>query len=125
MTPSSCSFLMMPRLKTKMNTKFPCPTFRLLVIQFSCSQVSLWWDIFVKKCLNIPSLILPNPNTGITVTGHAVLDVEGSEAVLTVDPSDEPYGLLTIASSSLRVNTEEQDQTINIYVTREFGALGL
>uniref|UniRef100_A0A3Q3W600 Adhesion G-protein coupled receptor V1 n=1 Tax=Mola mola TaxID=94237 RepID=A0A3Q3W600_MOLML len=61
---------------------------------------------------------------GITVTGHAVLDVEGSEAVLTVDPSDEPYGLLTIASSSLRVNTEEQDQTINIYVTREFGALG-
>lgn len=59
------------------------------------------------------------------VTGHAALDVQGSEAVLTVDTSDEPYGLLTIAPSSLRVTTEERDQTINIYVNREFGASGL
>lgn len=58
------------------------------------------------------------------VTGHAALDVQGSEAVLTVDTSDEPYGLLTIASSSLRVTTEERDRTINIYVNREFGASG-
>lgn len=80
---------------------------------------------FCEEMSHIPSLILPNPNTGIALTGHAVLDREGREAVLTVDPSDEPYGLLTIASSSMRVNTEEQDQTIHIYVTREFGALGL
>lgn len=59
------------------------------------------------------------------MTGHAALDVQGSEAVLTVDTSDEPYGLLTIAPSSLRVTTEEQDQTVNIYVNREFGASGL
>lgn len=58
------------------------------------------------------------------MTGHAALDVQGSEAVLTVDTSDEPYGLLTIASSSLRVTTEERDRTINIYVNREFGASG-
>ncbi|XP_077943744.1 adhesion G-protein coupled receptor V1 [Gasterosteus aculeatus] len=61
---------------------------------------------------------------GVVVTGHAALDVQGSEAVLTVDTSDEPYGLLTIAPSSLRVTTEERDQTINIYVNREFGASG-
>lgn len=59
------------------------------------------------------------------MTGHASLDVQGSEAVLTVDISDEPYGLLTIAPSSQRVATEERDRTINIYVNREFGASGL
>lgn len=58
------------------------------------------------------------------MTGHAALDVQGSEAVLSVDTSDEPYGLLTIAPSSLRVTTEERDRTINIYVNREFGASG-
>ncbi|KAM7391822.1 hypothetical protein PAMP_022479 [Pampus punctatissimus] len=61
---------------------------------------------------------------GVAVTGHAALDVQGSEAVLTVDTSDVPYGMLTIAPSSLRVTTEERDQTINIYINREFGASG-
>ncbi|XP_040899032.1 adhesion G-protein coupled receptor V1 [Toxotes jaculatrix] len=61
---------------------------------------------------------------GVVATGHAALDVQGSEAVLTVDTSDVPYGLLTIAPSSLRVTTEERDRTINIYVNREFGASG-
>ena len=58
------------------------------------------------------------------MTGHAALDVQGRQAVVTVDTSDEPYGLLTIAPSSVRVTTEERDQTINIYVNREFGASG-
>ncbi|XP_014844179.1 PREDICTED: G-protein coupled receptor 98 isoform X1 [Poecilia mexicana] len=61
---------------------------------------------------------------GVVLTGHAALDVQGSEAVLTVDTSDQPYGLLTIAPSSLRVSTEERDQIINIYVNREFGTSG-
>lgn len=64
-------------------------------------------------------------HTGVTPSGHAALDLQNSEAVLTVDTSDEPYGLLTIAASSLTVTTEERDQTINIYVNREFGASGL
>lgn len=42
-----------------------------------------------------------------------------------MDTSDEPYGLLSIAPSSLMVTTEERHQTINIYVNREFGASGL
>ena len=58
------------------------------------------------------------------MTGHAALDAQGSEAVLTVDTSDEPYGLLSIAPSSVKVTTEEKDRIINIYVNREFGASG-
>lgn len=53
------------------------------------------------------------------------MDLQNRQSVLTVDTSDEPYGLLTIAASSLMVTTEELDQTINIYVNREFGASGL
>ncbi|XP_054629148.1 adhesion G-protein coupled receptor V1 isoform X2 [Dunckerocampus dactyliophorus] len=61
---------------------------------------------------------------GLAVTGHATLDIQGSEAALTVDTSDEPYGLLTIAPSSLKVTTEERDHTINIYINRELGGSG-
>lgn len=58
------------------------------------------------------------------MTGHAALDAQGSEAVITVDTSDKPYGLLTIAPTSLRVTTEEREQIIKIYINREFGASG-
>uniref|UniRef100_UPI003AAD5B8E adhesion G-protein coupled receptor V1 n=1 Tax=Centroberyx gerrardi TaxID=166262 RepID=UPI003AAD5B8E len=61
---------------------------------------------------------------GVLVTGHAALDAQGSEAVITVETSDEPYGMLSIAPSSVRVTTEERDRTVNIYVNREFGASG-
>uniref|UniRef100_A0A665TER5 Adhesion G-protein coupled receptor V1 n=1 Tax=Echeneis naucrates TaxID=173247 RepID=A0A665TER5_ECHNA len=61
---------------------------------------------------------------GVEATGHAALDVQGMEAVLTVDTSDIPHGLLTIAPSSLRVTTEEGDRTMHIFVNREFGASG-
>ncbi|XP_034025926.1 adhesion G-protein coupled receptor V1 isoform X1 [Thalassophryne amazonica] len=61
---------------------------------------------------------------GVAVTGHASLDVQGREAVLTVDTSDEPYGMLTIAPSSLKVTVEERAQIISIYINREFGSSG-
>ncbi|XP_029685938.1 LOW QUALITY PROTEIN: adhesion G-protein coupled receptor V1 [Takifugu rubripes] len=61
---------------------------------------------------------------GVASSGHATLDPQHRQAVLTVDTSDEPYGLLSIAPSSLMVTTEERHQTINIYVNREFGASG-
>lgn len=62
--------------------------------------------------------------TGVTTSGHAALDSQNRRSVLTVDTSDEPYGLLAIAASSLTVTAEERDQTVNIYVNREFGASG-
>ncbi|KAJ0067530.1 hypothetical protein NL108_008007, partial [Boleophthalmus pectinirostris] len=61
---------------------------------------------------------------GIGVTGHAALDVEGRQSLITVDTSDEPFGMLIIAPSSLMVTTEELDKIINIYINREFGASG-
>ncbi|KAF7670351.1 hypothetical protein LDENG_00010120 [Lucifuga dentata] len=61
---------------------------------------------------------------GVLVTGHAALDIQGREAVVRVETSDEPYGMLSIAPSSLRVTTEERDRTINIFVNREFGSSG-
>lgn len=70
-------------------------------------------------------IILSDLHPGVAVTGHAALDVQGSEAVVTVDISDQPYGLLTIAPSSVRVTTEEHAQIIYIYINREFGTSGL
>lgn len=67
----------------------------------------------------------PDSRPGVASSGHAALDLQHRQAVLTVDTSDEPYGLLTIAPSSLMVTTEERQQTINIYVNREFGVSGL
>ncbi|XP_056157733.1 adhesion G-protein coupled receptor V1 isoform X2 [Lampris incognitus] len=70
-------------------------------------------------------VVLSNLRTfGVLVTGHAALDIQGSKAVVTVETSDEPYGMLSIASSSLRVTTEEGERTVNIYINREFGASG-
>ncbi|XP_061584932.1 adhesion G-protein coupled receptor V1 [Cololabis saira] len=71
-------------------------------------------------------VLLSNIKTfGVVVTGHAALDLQDSEAVLTVDTSDEPYGLLSVAPSSLKVTTEERNQVINIYINREFGSSGM
>ncbi|XP_035235780.1 adhesion G-protein coupled receptor V1 isoform X2 [Anguilla anguilla] len=62
---------------------------------------------------------------GVIVTGMAALDIQGREAVVTVEASDEPFGLLSIPPSSLRVFTEERNVTLTIFVNREFGASGV
>ncbi|KAM6965415.1 adhesion G-protein coupled receptor V1 [Aplochiton taeniatus] len=61
---------------------------------------------------------------GVLATGHAALDAQSREAVVTVETSDKPYGMLSIAPSSLRVTTEEGDRTVNVYINREFGTSG-
>ena len=58
------------------------------------------------------------------MTGQATLDDQGTEAVVTIETSDEPFGMLTIAASSLHMRVEERDQTVNVYVQREFGTSG-
>ncbi len=62
--------------------------------------------------------------SGVTQTGMAALRAQGREAVVSVEASDEPFGLLSIAPSSLKVTTDEKDTTIRIYINREFGASG-
>ncbi|XP_037536594.1 adhesion G-protein coupled receptor V1 [Nematolebias whitei] len=69
-------------------------------------------------------VLLSNIQTfGVGETGRAALI--NIDAVLTVDTSDQPYSLLTIAPSSLRVTTEERDHVINIYINRGVGASGV
>ncbi|KAK9974393.1 hypothetical protein ABG768_022494 [Culter alburnus] len=70
-------------------------------------------------------VILSNIQTkGVTKTGMAALSAQGREAVVSVEASDEPFGLLSIAPSSLKITTDEKDTTIRIYINREFGASG-
>nr|Q6JAN0.1 RecName: Full=Adhesion G-protein coupled receptor V1; AltName: Full=G-protein coupled receptor 98; AltName: Full=Monogenic audiogenic seizure susceptibility protein 1 homolog; AltName: Full=Very large G-protein coupled receptor 1; Flags: Precursor [Danio rerio]AAT07468.1 very large G-protein coupled receptor-1 [Danio rerio] len=70
-------------------------------------------------------VILSNiQTTGVTKTGIAALSAQGREAVVSVEASDEPFGLLSIAPSSLQVTTDEKNTTIRIYINREFGASG-
>ncbi|XP_059909463.1 adhesion G-protein coupled receptor V1 [Gadus macrocephalus] len=70
-------------------------------------------------------VVLSNIRTfGVPVTGQATLDDQGTEAVVTIETSDEPFGMLTIAASSLHMRVEERDQTVNVYVQREFGTSG-
>lgn len=64
------------------------------------------------------------PPTGVTATGVAALDPEGREAVISVAASDEPFGILRIAPSSINISTDEKDTKLRIYITREFGASG-
>ncbi|KAM3940659.1 adhesion G-protein coupled receptor V1 isoform 2-T2 [Leptodactylus fuscus] len=70
-------------------------------------------------------IILHNVITqGITGPGAAVLDEQGYEAVLTVEASDEPHGLLSFAPSSRTVLTQEANKTIQLFINREYGSLG-
>ncbi|MBN3308256.1 GPR98 protein, partial [Amia calva] len=61
---------------------------------------------------------------GVPTTGIAVLDRQGSEAMLTAEASDEPYGVLTFAPYSKLLSTPEGNTTIHIFINREFGSLG-
>uniref|UniRef100_G1KP04 Adhesion G-protein coupled receptor V1 n=1 Tax=Anolis carolinensis TaxID=28377 RepID=G1KP04_ANOCA len=71
-------------------------------------------------------IILHNVRTeGVTSTGAAVLDSQGYEAVLTVEASDEPHGVLNFAPSSRIVLVQEGNITIQLFINREFGSLGV
>ncbi|XP_040275580.1 adhesion G-protein coupled receptor V1 [Bufo bufo] len=70
-------------------------------------------------------IVLHNAITqGISGPGEAVLDEQGYEAVLTVEASDEPHGLLNFAPSSRTVLTQEANKTIQLFINREYGSLG-
>ncbi|XP_063151499.1 adhesion G-protein coupled receptor V1 [Candoia aspera] len=71
-------------------------------------------------------IILHNIKTqGVASTGSAILDNQGYEAILTVEASDEPYGILNFASSSRSVLVQEENKTIHLFINREFGSLGV
>uniref|UniRef100_A0A8C4S4U8 Adhesion G-protein coupled receptor V1 n=1 Tax=Erpetoichthys calabaricus TaxID=27687 RepID=A0A8C4S4U8_ERPCA len=70
-------------------------------------------------------VVLSNVITkGVHPTGAAALDKQGFEAVLTVQASDEPYGVLKFAPSSKMIFTREENKTLQLFIIREFGSLG-
>ncbi|NWV81048.1 GPR98 protein, partial [Dasyornis broadbenti] len=70
-------------------------------------------------------IILHNIKTeGVSPSGAAVLDSQGYEAVLTVEASDEPHGVLNFASPSRVVLLPEENKTVQLFINREFGSLG-
>ncbi|NWV35380.1 GPR98 protein, partial [Grantiella picta] len=70
-------------------------------------------------------IILYNIETeGVSPSGAAVLDSQGYEAVLTVEASDEPHGVLNFASPSRVVLLPEENKTVQLFINREFGSLG-
>ncbi|GAB0206124.1 adhesion G-protein coupled receptor V1 [Grus japonensis] len=69
-------------------------------------------------------IILYNVKTeGVSPSGAAVLDSQGYEAVLTVEASDEPHGVLNFASPSRVVLIPEENKTVPLFINREFGSL--
>ncbi|XP_008578647.1 PREDICTED: G-protein coupled receptor 98, partial [Galeopterus variegatus] len=61
---------------------------------------------------------------GVPPAGIALLDAQGYAAVLTVEASDEPHGVLNFALSSRFVLVQEANITVQLYINREFGSLG-
>ncbi|KAH0505721.1 G-protein coupled receptor 98 [Microtus ochrogaster] len=61
---------------------------------------------------------------GVLPAGVALLDAQGYAAVLTVEASDEPHGVLNFALSSRFVLLQEANTTIQLFINREFGSLG-
>ncbi|KAG9488005.1 hypothetical protein GDO78_007684 [Eleutherodactylus coqui] len=69
-------------------------------------------------------IVLHNVITeGMSGPSAAVLDEQGYEAVLTVEASDEPHGLINFAPSSRIVLTQEANKTIQLFINREYGSL--
>ena len=62
---------------------------------------------------------------GVPPAGIALLDAQGYADVLTVEASDEPHGVLNFALSSRFVLLQEANVTIQLFINREFGSLGL
>ncbi|XP_035665839.1 adhesion G-protein coupled receptor V1-like [Branchiostoma floridae] len=70
-------------------------------------------------------IVLSEPQTeGVTVGGSAVLDPVGSTAVISILASNEPHGVVGLASSSRLVSTSEGNKTIQLFLDRKFGAIG-
>ncbi|XP_039111424.1 adhesion G-protein coupled receptor V1 [Hyaena hyaena] len=61
---------------------------------------------------------------GVPPAGIALLDAQGYAAVLTVEASDEPHGVLNFALSSRFVLLQEANMTVQLFISREFGSLG-
>ncbi|XP_038076858.1 adhesion G-protein coupled receptor V1-like isoform X2 [Patiria miniata] len=61
---------------------------------------------------------------GISLTGAATLDPQGSTASVTIQASDEPHGVFSFAQGSEVVMVAEGNTTVQLFVDRKFGSIG-
>ncbi|XP_033109462.1 adhesion G-protein coupled receptor V1-like [Anneissia japonica] len=61
---------------------------------------------------------------GVSSTGAAELDPQGSVASITISASDEPHGVFSFAQGSDEITVSEDQQTVQLFVDRKFGNIG-
>ncbi|ESP05659.1 hypothetical protein LOTGIDRAFT_102713, partial [Lottia gigantea] len=62
---------------------------------------------------------------GVGKTGAASIDPQFKTALITIQGSDNPHGIIQIASASLTVRIEEDIGQVRINIDRKFGAIGV
>ncbi|XP_071965307.1 adhesion G-protein coupled receptor V1-like isoform X2 [Antedon mediterranea] len=71
------------------------------------------------------TIILSNVETeGVSATGAAELDPQGSVASITISASDEPHGVFSFAQGSNEITVSEDQETLQLFVDRKFGNIG-
>lgn len=85
------------------------------------------WYLEVHANVFVGSLMPPLALmfSGVLPAGMALLDAQGYTAALTVEASDEPHGVVNFALSSRFLLLQEANVTIQLFINREFGSLGL
>ncbi|XP_077988560.1 adhesion G-protein coupled receptor V1-like [Glandiceps talaboti] len=61
---------------------------------------------------------------GVSQSGAAGLDSQGSTASITIEASDEPYGIFVFTPGSTNIQRDEGDVIIELIVERKFGSIG-
>lgn len=88
-------------------------------------KVGLYFKYLEVKVKSLLDFLWSLTFLGVPPAGTALLDAQGYAAVLTVEASDEPHGVLSFALSSRFVLLQEANMTIQLFINREFGSLGL
>lgn len=88
-------------------------------------RVGLYFKYLEVNAISLLDFLWSLTFLGVPPAGIALLDAQGYAAVLTVEASDEPHGVLNFALSSRFVLLQEANITIQLFINREFGSLGL
>ena len=58
------------------------------------------------------------------MTGAATINGRSHEAEISIQESNDPHGVFQFAPDSQRINIKEDQNSLKIYVTRQFGSIG-
>ena len=86
-----------------------------------------WWHrSIIRGLTDVCEVMLCYITTEISSTGAAVIDTQSSTASITVEASNDPHGVFSIASSSLNLELTEDIGTDGyLVIDRKFGSIGM